>query len=290
MVDDLIFDIGMNDGSDTAYYLHRGFRVVAVEANPALAEAGRRRFAEVIARGRLVIESVGVAETEAVRPFWICEAKPTWSSFDRASAARGGAHHAVEVRCVPVGALLARHGVPHYLKVDIEGHELLCLDGLSADDRPAYVSFEVGPEGVAGLGRMDAVGYRAFKCISQLAFVPIELPPAPLELRWRRWQALARSRRLTARVARRLGGRTLAARGVARLRRRGDWTFPPGSSGPFGEDTPGRWVTRAEVERAYARHAARHREATGFRNPLRPVWVDFHARLGPPVGREAGRA
>ena len=30
--DDLIYDVGMNNGDDTAYYLHKGFRVVAVEA------------------------------------------------------------------------------------------------------------------------------------------------------------------------------------------------------------------------------------------------------------------
>jgi hypothetical protein len=34
----LIYDVGMNDGNDTAYYLSRGFRVVAIEANPVLVE------------------------------------------------------------------------------------------------------------------------------------------------------------------------------------------------------------------------------------------------------------
>jgi hypothetical protein len=31
----LIYDVGMNNGDDTAYYLRRGFRVVAIEPNPA---------------------------------------------------------------------------------------------------------------------------------------------------------------------------------------------------------------------------------------------------------------
>jgi hypothetical protein len=31
---DLIYDVGLLDGADTAYYLFRGFRVVAVDANP----------------------------------------------------------------------------------------------------------------------------------------------------------------------------------------------------------------------------------------------------------------
>ena len=37
---DLIYDIGMNNGDDTAFYLIRGYRVLAIEANPELAEAG----------------------------------------------------------------------------------------------------------------------------------------------------------------------------------------------------------------------------------------------------------
>ena len=35
----LIFDIGMHIGQDTEFYLKKGFRVVAIEADPTLAEA-----------------------------------------------------------------------------------------------------------------------------------------------------------------------------------------------------------------------------------------------------------
>ena len=45
MVDrSLIFDVGCNDGQDSDFYLKKGFRVVAVEANPALCERLRRTF------------------------------------------------------------------------------------------------------------------------------------------------------------------------------------------------------------------------------------------------------
>jgi hypothetical protein len=46
MTADLLYDVGMNNGDDTAYYLYKGFRVVAVEADPVLVEAARERFAE----------------------------------------------------------------------------------------------------------------------------------------------------------------------------------------------------------------------------------------------------
>ena len=32
----LIYDVGMNNGDDTAYYLRRGFRVIAIEPNPPI--------------------------------------------------------------------------------------------------------------------------------------------------------------------------------------------------------------------------------------------------------------
>src|SRR4051812_12299597 len=42
--DNLIIDVGMHDGGDTAFYLAKGFDVVAVEADPGLAQAGAERF------------------------------------------------------------------------------------------------------------------------------------------------------------------------------------------------------------------------------------------------------
>ena len=42
----LAFDLGFNNGDDTALLLLQGFRVVAVEADPQLVAAGRRRFAQ----------------------------------------------------------------------------------------------------------------------------------------------------------------------------------------------------------------------------------------------------
>jgi hypothetical protein len=33
---ELIYDVGMNNADDTAYYLWRGSRVLAIEANPEL--------------------------------------------------------------------------------------------------------------------------------------------------------------------------------------------------------------------------------------------------------------
>src|SRR5208337_928274 len=76
VVKDLIYDVGMHHGDDTAFYLHQGFRVLAIEADPQLVEAAIRRFRSKLSSGRLTILNVGVAETAGTGTFWICEGIP----------------------------------------------------------------------------------------------------------------------------------------------------------------------------------------------------------------------
>jgi hypothetical protein len=45
----------MNNGDDTAYYLRRGFRVLAIEANPDLVANAEIRFAGKIGKRRTSI-------------------------------------------------------------------------------------------------------------------------------------------------------------------------------------------------------------------------------------------
>ena len=143
MIDDLIYDVGMNNGDDTAYYLARGYRVVAIEANPLLAKQGAERFAAEVAGGRLKILNVGVSDREGEFPFWICETMSEWSSFNRDIASRDGhPHHELMIPCQRFSSIVAGHGVPFYLKVDIEGNDMLCLRDLKGPDLPKYVSLE----------------------------------------------------------------------------------------------------------------------------------------------------
>lgn len=47
MIGDLIYDMGLGDGSDTAYYLSKNLRVLAIDPNPIAVEKARERFAEL---------------------------------------------------------------------------------------------------------------------------------------------------------------------------------------------------------------------------------------------------
>jgi FkbM family methyltransferase len=168
---DLVFDIGLHDGRDTAYYLHRGFRVVAVDANPLFCDAARERFAGAVRDGRLTVLNLGIHRRRGAMTFWLNPVKTDWSSFDRGLVTRAG-HPAepVEVPCVPMADLLAEHGVPWYLKADIEGFDTLCVEALRRDDLPEFVSVEACR--VEFLAALSAAGYNAFRAVSQVAFPP----------------------------------------------------------------------------------------------------------------------
>lgn len=255
----LIYDIGMNNGDDTAYYLAQGYRVVAVEANPILVEAAKDRFAKEIADGRLTIIPVGISEEEGDCTFWICDKYAEWSSLNRHHASRDGVpHHSITVPCVRFGSILREHGLPFYLKIDIEGGDHLCLRELTRQTAPEYISVEA--TGIELLDLLQALGYDRFKCISQFYFLPLEIPAAPEQLRY---EEFVRSNKP-----------------LDEFRTLNDWPFPDGASGPLGEDLPGRWLTFDEMRRTFAHFKTLHKsgEASPFWTDKEySFWADFHA-------------
>ena len=51
MVARIIYDIGANDGADTGFYLAKGFKVIAVEADPALCDKiGKQYHLQVLGK------------------------------------------------------------------------------------------------------------------------------------------------------------------------------------------------------------------------------------------------
>lgn len=285
MLHDLIYDVGMHNGDDTAYYLHRGFRVVAIDANPEACERASERFRAEIDSGRLTILNVGIAPKPESHVFWVCEEHPEWSSFNQHIAARdGAAHHAIHVNCRPLDEILKQYGVPFYLKVDIEGRDLLCIDALRTErDRPKYVSIELGQIDDP-LRKLVQLGYTGYKCISQATFLPLEHPPIDQQRYSESWHRLLTQRSLHLRLFRRMigrMGRQWMAHKYRHTRRQEGWAFPPGSSGPFGEDTLGTWLTADGIREAYNHYRRLFDQGTPsvlWGNTAYSFWIDLHAR------------
>lgn len=184
----LIFDIGAHNGDDTAYYRHQGFRVVAIEANPELAQMIRERFPDDVTNGSVIVENVAITEREGQTPFFICEHGSIYSSIDFATAAsHGKVVKEIIITGTTLPALFNRHGVPYFVKVDIEGADHLCIRSLcNSGDLPSYVSFEVDNDAYDLVRHLVCVGYNGFRLVSQQNWgaVMIPKPGTLLNLAW----------------------------------------------------------------------------------------------------------
>ena len=261
---DLVFDIGVNNGEDTAYYLRRGFRVVGVDANPDMVASCEQRFQNEIRAGRLVLLNVGLAAEEGVTDFFVSEGNGgVWSSIDPAFAERGDlGTHSVTVQARSMRGLMQEYGVPFYLKVDIEGAEHVCLQDIDPTEAPAYVSFEAHEGRLENLFRLVQAGYTRFKLIDQLTFrqvMPPRLHSGDL--------AAATMSRLAKAQLRRIPG---LVRVVHQLRRepRPTGATSAMSSGPMAEETDGPWRSVEEVAYAWLYYV---------RETITSNWYDVHA-------------
>jgi FkbM family methyltransferase len=258
---DLIYDVGVNDGADSAYYLLRGYRVLGIEASPVLAEKLREKFGPEIREGRYTLLEVGVADDDGTAEFWVSD-HTDWSSFNKSVASRYGApHRAVQIATRRFSSIVEEFGVPFYCKVDIEGNDRCCVRGFTKDTAPAYLSIEMSHgDGGVDLDLLDTLGYQHFKIISQVT----RAQPVPSLMRIDGLLSGFPKKALRAAIKRTLGVRSFQG-----------WKFHLNSSGPFAEGTPGRWRSVSEVKRLWA--FLKDIDERAGKNRL-DEWFDFHAK------------
>lgn len=274
--DDLIYDVGMFNGDDTAYYLHKGYRIVSIEAHPTWVEAGRQRFADAIRDGRLTILNVAIGPEEGVAQLVVNEQYPDRNTLNsgllRTPGWAGVPTHTLEVRTVRFKDVLAEYGIPFYLKVDIETFDHYCLEDLDPSDLPQYVSFEA--QDIRDLVTMRDKGFEAFKIIRQQDHRQAFYNPyvkAAVKRKPAGWPGLVRALRLSGRLTDRASEPVLRRADYQPL---SDWHFHCGSAGPFGEDTEGPWRTFGEVAMTWLAYDM------GLIGPDFPEgkWHDVHCR------------
>jgi hypothetical protein len=180
---------------------------------------------------------------------------------------------------MPFRDVLREHGVPHYLKIDIEGNDHYCVADLDRDDLPRYVSLELSR--LEDLTALSERGYNAFKVINQndhrqFRFQPLGFK-AWLKLRLAGRPRLAGACDALGTLKGRLAGLfSRRAAPAVRPHDRGGWEFPFGSSGPFGEETDGEWQTLEEA--AYGWLNFRKLGAFQYGPESRDIlWFDVHA-------------
>jgi FkbM family methyltransferase len=160
---DLIFDIGANQGDKTDVFLRLGARVVAVEPDDGSQEILRRRFVRYRLKG-LPLSIVGKAVSDGRRSerMWIetpgsarNTLSPKWVGALTSDESRFGERVVFgqwkDVQTISMQDLFSSYGLPFFVKIDVEGHELKVLQGMARPVR--YLSFEVNlpefrPEGI----------------------------------------------------------------------------------------------------------------------------------------------
>jgi FkbM family methyltransferase len=162
---DLVFDVGANIGEFTGAFRDLGARVVAVEPQPRLTAHLRARFrADPLVT--VVATAVSDQAGEATLYLTAADALATLEA-ERANGGATGAGAELEwngritVPLQTLDALVAEHGAPVLVKIDVEGHEPGVVRGLTAA-RPS-VFFEVNRPGVRTvLDTLAGRGYAEF--------------------------------------------------------------------------------------------------------------------------------
>ena len=167
--DRLIFDLGMNNGDDTGYYLGKGFDVVALEANPSLCRRATERFGAEIAAGKLAVVNAAIWDKSGEVTFHVNLDNDHWSSIETGWAGRDNSRiEAITVKSLTLGDLFAHYGVPYYLKIDVEGVDLAVLEQLETlTPLPARISVEDCRFGFQYLDILARSGYDGFKLLDQ---------------------------------------------------------------------------------------------------------------------------
>jgi FkbM family methyltransferase len=205
----LIYDVGMAEGDDTIYYLKKGARVVAIEANPEVCEFTRQKFHDAIESKQLIILNLAVGESDAESvTFFINDKHLRGSSLARPANPQA---RQVQVPLRRLSALFDEYGEPDFVKIDVENYDHVILRELRKSGRiPKHLSAEA--HNFAVIEELIRCEFQQFRMVNaaishkRFRSHPIEGPQG-----------------------------------------RQAYSFPPHSSGPFGADLPDPWVNSEKM-------------------------------------------
>src|SRR5436190_293751 len=167
---DLVFDVGSHVGDRIASFRRLGARVIACEPNPPLVRTLRLIYGR---DAQVTIEPVAVGAAAGEIEMRINVDNPTVSTaskdFLKASEGAEGWQgqvwdKSIKVAVATLDALIARHGMPAFMKIDVEGFEAEALAGLTQPVPALSFEFTTIQRDVAHacLKRCAALGYLGY--------------------------------------------------------------------------------------------------------------------------------
>jgi FkbM family methyltransferase len=229
----LIYDVGMHCGEDTEYYLKKGFRVVAFEANPELVEMCNRKFIEEIKADRLTILHGALAPNNYAKKisFYVNDISE-WGTVNaernNLNYKRGSSSKLIEVDRIDIRKIVNTYGVPFFVKIDIEGMDRYVLGALAEfSARPKHLSIE-----------SEKVNFRQLKAELKILY----------DLGYRKFRAVQQKN---------IPGTTITTEDIYGVPIK--HTFPAHSSGPFGDDLQQPWLDYEQILQVYRKIFTKYR-------------------------------
>jgi len=167
---DLAFDVGAHVGDRTASFRRLGARVVVIEPQPAFVKILKLLYGRT---PHVAIVASAVGRNSGTTELMINPGNPTVSTASKnfISAARDApgwqAQSWTKIISVPVttlDTLIARHGIPAFIKIDVEGFEAEALAGLTQPVKALSFEFTTIQRDVARdcIERCVALGFTRF--------------------------------------------------------------------------------------------------------------------------------
>jgi len=167
---DLVFDIGAHVGDRIAAFRRLEARIVAVEPQPALVKTLRLLYGR---DPKVSIEAAAVGRHPGSIELSLNLDNPTVStaSTDFIAAATNASgwegqawSKRIRVPLTTIDALIARHGMPAFIKIDVEGFEAEALAGLGQPVQALSFEFTLIQRDIARacVERCSALGYARF--------------------------------------------------------------------------------------------------------------------------------
>lgn len=141
---DLVFDVGANLGSYADIFASLGARVVALEPNPDCVSHIRRSYSgqAIDVVNTAVGRDPGLATIRLAKRSDMSSMSADWiQAIQKAQTLDTSVwERELTVPVVTLDSLIARYGIPKFIKIDVEGLEEEVLQGLSV--QPPLLSFE----------------------------------------------------------------------------------------------------------------------------------------------------
>jgi FkbM family methyltransferase len=144
----IIFDFGSNNGQNLSYFLEKAEIVVCVEANTILTEKIKKRFDRHINNNSLFIENFGLSEIDGVKDFYISKQNDVLSTLIPPQNKEN--YQRITIPTTTPSNIIKKYrnklslNEIEYIKIDVEGYDHIILDDLFKNNiYPKYISAEV---------------------------------------------------------------------------------------------------------------------------------------------------